>query len=104
MALVSKPQGLVRRGNVWHYRRRIPLDLVGHFGGKRGLKESLGTSDPAKAKALRNIVAAKFDVQFATARESSQIKPVAETEEISSAEALARIRKYVAQEDALRAE
>src|SRR3954452_23116483 len=59
MAFVSKPQGLVRRGNVWHYRRRIPLDLIQSFGGRRELKESLGTSDPSKAKTRRNIVAAK---------------------------------------------
>jgi integrase len=103
MALVSKPQGLVRRGNVWHYRRRIPLDLVKHFGGKRELKESLATSDPAKAKTLRNVVAAKFDVQFAAARAALQTTPVS-IPEISGAEALIRIREYVAQEDALRAE
>jgi integrase len=102
MLPVSKPQGLFRRGNVWWYRRRIPVDLIKSFGGNE-LKESLGTSDPAKAKTLRNIVAAKFDAQFAAARATIQAKP-APAPEISSAEALTRIRKYVAQQDAIRAE
>ena len=100
---VSKPQGLLRRGSVYYYRRRIPLDLIQKFGGKRELRESLGTSDHAQAKARRNAVAAKFDAQFAAARATPNTDlPV--VEKTTNGEALARIRNYVAQENAKRAE
>jgi hypothetical protein len=68
------------------------------------LKESQGTPDPTQAKTLRNLVAAKFEAMFAAARATGAVKSIADTHEISSAEGLSRIRKYGAQEDALRAE
>jgi integrase len=68
MLVVSKPQGLIRRGNVFYYRRRVPLDLVHAFDGRRELKESLKTGDLARAKVRRNLVAAKFEASFDEAR------------------------------------
>ncbi len=99
---MSKPQGLYRRGNVFYYRQRIPVDLVQSFGGKSELKESLGTQDYARAKILRNRVAAKFDAQFAAARMATKtMLPTIEAR--SSSDTLALIRNYVAREDAKRA-
>jgi hypothetical protein len=37
---VSKPQGLFRRGNAFCYQRRVPIDLIPHFG-KPVFKESI---------------------------------------------------------------
>lgn len=97
---MSKPQGLIRRGNVFYYRRRVPLDLVGNFGGKSELKESLHTQVLSQAKTRRNLVAAKFEKQFddARARSNGSAAPS------SDKQALAAIRDYVSREDARRTE
>lgn len=96
---VSKPQGLLRRGNVWYYRRRIPLDLIQRFGGKLELKESLGTSDLAQAKARRNSVAAKFDAAFQAARGQPNLTAASHPKE----HVLKSVRDYVAGETEKRA-
>ena len=100
---VSKPQGLFRRGNVWYYQQRIPVDLVHSFGGKSVLKESLRTQNYAQAKILRNRVAAEFDAQFAAARATTNTT-FPKTEARSTGDVLALIRNYVAREDAKGAE
>jgi integrase len=66
---VGKPQGLVKRGNVYFYRVRVPNDIAPRVG-KRELKTSLRTSDFALAKVRRNEAAARFDRQFAELRAS----------------------------------
>lgn len=68
MDQLAKELGLVRRGNRWIYRRRVPEDLVPTFGGRREIKESLRTEVYSEAKALRNEVAVKWDRLFADRR------------------------------------
>jgi hypothetical protein len=98
---VSKPQGLFRRGNVWYFRCRVPLDLVEAIN-KAELKESLRTQDHAEAKARRNRVAAKFDRLFEEARAKlTAQEPV--RARWSEQDALSAICKYVASADASRA-
>jgi integrase len=46
------PTGLIRRGARYSIRRRVPLDLVAHFGGKAEVVEALGTADPKEARRL----------------------------------------------------
>ena len=102
---MSKPQGLIRRGNVWWYRRRVPLDLLKAFGGKRELKESLRTEKLDEAKARRNLVAAKFDVIFDGARSGpTGAAPHSLPEKPIGGHALPAIRNYVTREDARRAD
>ncbi len=58
---MAKELGLVRRGNRWYYRKRIPDELVASFGGKLEIKVSLKTEVYAEAKILRNQVATRID-------------------------------------------
>ena len=91
--------GIYRRGNVWYYRQRIPVDVV-HALGKAELKKSLRTQDLAEAKRRRNGVAVKFDAIFQAARQNlngATSKPV---KQWTSAEAYSAIRQYVLEEDA----
>ena len=99
---VSKPQGLLRRGNVWHYRRRVPLDLLKAFDGRRELKESLRTESLGEAKVRRNLVAAKFEALFDEARARANgacALPAPQQSLMREA-----VRRYVQTEDAKRAE
>lgn len=58
------PTGLIRRGARYSIRRRIPLDLVEHFGGKVERIEALGTSDPKEARRLLPLRWAAMDEEF----------------------------------------
>src|SRR5262249_11765008 len=96
---MSKPQGLIRRGNVWYCRRRVPLDLIEAFGGTRELKESLHTENYKEAKKRCTLVTAKFDARFDQARGKLNCAG-----KLSEEAALQAIRTYVACEDKKRAE
>jgi hypothetical protein len=67
MDQMAKELGLVRRGNRWIYRRRVPEDLRGSFG-RREIKESLRTEVYAEAKVRRNAAALRWDRLFAQRR------------------------------------
>lgn len=79
--------GLVRRGNRWIYRRRIPEDLRPLFGGRRELKQSLGTEVHAEAKILRNQVATRIDQLFVERRRQLKFSSLASA-----------VHKYVAEQ------
>lgn len=72
---MAKELGLVRRGNRWTYRRRIPEDLRASFG-KREIKESLHTEVYAEAKVRRNAAAQKWDQLFAQRRRQISFEQV----------------------------
>ncbi len=63
---VSKKQYLTKRGEVWHYHRRVPISLVPAIG-KAFIKKSLGVSDLKSAQRLRNILNVEIDAEFASA-------------------------------------
>ena len=44
---MAKVPGLFKRGNVYYYRQRIPLDVIDSaaLDGKLEIQESLGTSE-----------------------------------------------------------
>ena len=46
------PTGLIRRGAAYSLRRRIPLDLISAFDGRREIVRALGTKDREEAKRL----------------------------------------------------
>ncbi|KGJ93327.1 tyrosine-type recombinase/integrase [Colwellia psychrerythraea] len=48
------------RGNVWHYQRRIPKDLLDQFDGETTISESLGTGDIRDARLQRDIINGKL--------------------------------------------
>ncbi|MFL9901140.1 hypothetical protein PQR71_23770 [Paraburkholderia fungorum] len=59
-----------KRGNCYYFRRKIPLELQAHFGGRKEIVKALGTSDPSKADALCREHAVAYDTIFANSRHS----------------------------------
>lgn len=55
---------LQRRGTVWHYRRRVPEQLVKAYG-KPYVHQSLHTGSIKEAQKLRNCLDVQFDAEFA---------------------------------------
>ncbi|WP_292186904.1 site-specific integrase [Mesorhizobium sp.] len=55
---------LQRRGTVWHYRRRVPEELVKAYG-KPYVHQSLHTGSIKEAQKLRNCLDVQFDAEFA---------------------------------------
>lgn len=71
--------GLIRRGARYSIRRRVPLDLVEHYG-RAEIVRALGTADPKEARTLWPVVWAALTTEFDTARAAlaaSQAAPVA---------------------------
>jgi hypothetical protein len=97
---MSKPQGMIRRGGVFYYRRRVPLDLLTAFQGRKELKESLRTNDLREAKKRRNRAASKFDALFETARATAS----APDKQLTPESIRAFVRQYVDEEDQRRAQ
>lgn len=54
---------LIKRGNIYYFRRKIPLHLRAQIG-KAEIRKSLATSDLHQAQAAAAIEAAKLDEQF----------------------------------------
>ena len=63
---VSKTLYLVKRGEVWHFHRRVPARLVPAMG-RTFVKKSLGVTDLKSAMRLRNALSVEVDAQFAEA-------------------------------------
>jgi hypothetical protein len=63
---VSKTMYLVKRGEVWHYHRRVPTSLV-PIVGKQFIKKSLGVKDLKSAQRLRNAFNVKVDAELSAA-------------------------------------
>jgi hypothetical protein len=60
---------LVKRGNRYYFRRKIPLELLEHFG-RNEIVKALGTSDPHVASVRCREHAVMYDTIFAAARKS----------------------------------
>jgi integrase len=58
------PTGLIRRAGRYSLRRRIPLGLVQHYGGKAEVTRALGTADPKLARRLLPLRWAELDEEF----------------------------------------
>lgn len=59
--------GLFRREGRYSIKRRVPVDLVEHFG-RKVIVRALGTGEPAEARLLLPIAWQKLDEEFAQAR------------------------------------
>ena len=68
------PTGLVRRGARYSIRRRIPKDLVEHFGHQE-LTRALGTADPAEARKMLPLRWAELDREFEAIRQARTEAP-----------------------------
>ncbi len=65
---------LFRRGARCYIRRRVPVDLIGHYQ-KQEIQKALGTSDPAEARARCRRLGAELDDEFARVRASLASAP-----------------------------
>jgi hypothetical protein len=64
---MAKPRGLVRRGRVYYYRKRIPKDLVQRYGMLE-FSVTLDTDDYQIALCKCHEEAAKLHAEFSTIR------------------------------------
>jgi hypothetical protein len=74
--MMLRMNGLVRRGGVWQYRRRVPANLQGVIGA-REIKRSLGTSDLGTAQVRWRTARADVDRIFAEAEAGRKSPAVA---------------------------
>lgn len=73
------PTGLIRRGARYSIRRRVPLDLVQHYGGRAEVTQALGTADPKIARKLLPLKWAALDREFDALRVSIASNPAPAT-------------------------
>jgi integrase len=73
------PTGLIRRGARYSIRRRVPLDLVQHYGGKAEITQALGTADPKIARKLMPFKWAALEREFDALRVSIASNPAPAT-------------------------
>lgn len=66
---VAKVAGLIRRGNTFSFRRRIPSDLVEALG-RREVWVALGTSDYKLAAKEARLASVRLDLQWERQREA----------------------------------
>lgn len=64
---MAKPRGLVLRGRIYYYRKRIPKDLVQRYG-KKEYPISLETDDYQTAVGRCHVEAAKLEAEFSAIR------------------------------------
>ena len=67
---MAKVPGLVRRGNSYSYRRRVPSELVTAYG-RREVKISLKTRDYDEAAKLARVKSVELDADFDAIREEA---------------------------------
>ena len=94
MSELNYHPGLIRRGDQFHYRRRVPKDIAASFG-KREVWKSLRTCDRSKAVKLARRYAVKFDEMFDVHR--GMLSKPHKVEELSH-EAINRLAEYRFQE------
>ena len=63
---MTKTLYLIKRGEVWHYYRRVPTALVA-LVGKKFIKKSLGVKDQKSAKCLCNLFNIEVDAKLSSA-------------------------------------
>jgi integrase len=67
---------LAKRGSRYSIRRKVPVDLQGHYGRSEIVK-ALGTSDRREAEQLCRVAGAKLDEEFAGVRAALTAAPSA---------------------------
>ncbi|EBA12236.1 site-specific integrase [Roseobacter sp. CCS2] len=91
---VSNKQYLTRRGEVWHYHRRVPVHLV-KIVGKTFIKKSLNVADLKSAMRLRNAYTIQVDAMFAKAEE--QLAQLQDGKQMPSEASLGELTEYLRQ-------
>lgn len=73
MSSTSRDRFLVKRGDRYHYRRRIPVDVQSQFGGQTWWKVSLRTTSVGEAANKVRELARKHDVAIEAARDPASL-------------------------------
>lgn len=76
-AMTDMPTGLIRRGGAYSLRRRIPLDLIDAYGGRKETVRALGTNDLAEAKIRLARKQVELNDEFAAHRRDRDADPAA---------------------------
>ncbi len=76
-AMTDMPTGLIRRGGAYSLRRRIPLDLIDAYGGRKEIVRALGTNDFAEAKLRLVRKQVELNDEFAAHRKERDADPAA---------------------------
>ena len=71
------PTGLTRRGAAYSLRRRVPMDLIPAYGGRKEIVRALGTNDFAEAKRIHARLWVELDEEFEERRATLAIDPAA---------------------------
>lgn len=72
--MARKPRRyLALKGNIWWFKRDIPVAIRQHFGGQTAYLESLGTGDILTARDRRDAVEREVDSIFASAKAGSPL-------------------------------
>jgi len=69
------PTGMIRRGGAYSLRRRVPLDLIAAYGGRKELVKALGTNDFAEAKRRHARQWVALDEEFEACRSRQAADP-----------------------------
>ncbi len=67
---LSMCEHLERRGTRYSIRRKIPVDLVSHYGGKSMFTKALDTSDFSEAKKRCRLLAVELDREWDSVRQT----------------------------------
>src|SRR5215470_10533645 len=59
---------IIKRGSTYHFRRRIPADLIDAHNGKREITYSLQTKDRAQAAEAARRASVRLDEEWARMR------------------------------------
>lgn len=62
------PSGLLRRDGRYSIRRRVPVELVAAYGGRKMIVKALGTADYQEARELRDEIWAALTAEFKAMR------------------------------------
>ena len=92
---MAKNFNLIQIGNKWHYRRRVPTDLLAAFNGKVVIKYSLKTSDMKQARACRDIEEVRWNEKFKKLRSGLTSETQLPLQTLSDEEVKELIRGHV---------
>lgn len=96
---MAETHHLMKRGDTWHFVRRVPLHLVPAIG-KTVIKKSLGTPDLKVAKARRNAQEVATDALFARMEAALISGRDGGPREVSIAQLTDHLRAHIAKADA----
>lgn len=90
-AMDDMPKGMIRRGAAYSIRRRIPLDLIDAYGGRKEIVRALRTNDYEEAKRRHARVWVALDDEFAVHRRGRDADPAAAIKQ-----AIAKLKPFLA--------